>query len=54
LTRSSKGIVGGVLSRDRSLKIRGTSSRRLEFSSSYSIVAPGVGRVERMISGSNG
>jgi hypothetical protein len=38
-TRSSKGIIGGVLSRDRSLKIRGTFSRRLEFSSSSGIVS---------------
>jgi hypothetical protein len=38
-TRSSKGRTRGVLSRDRSLKIRGTSLRRLEFSSSSGIVS---------------
>jgi hypothetical protein len=51
-TRSLNGIIGGVLSRGRSLEIRSTSSRRLEFSSSYSIVSYGVSRVERITSGS--
>jgi hypothetical protein len=53
-TRSSKGIIGGVLSLDRSLRIRGTSSRRLESSSSKGIPIEGGPSVESIISGLKG
>jgi hypothetical protein len=53
-TRSSKGIIGGVLSLDRSLRIRGTSSRRLESSSSKGIPIEGGSSVESIISGLKG
>lgn len=53
-TRSSKRIVGGLLSRDRSLRIRGTSSKTLESSSSKGMVALEGSSVERITSRWNG
>jgi hypothetical protein len=53
-TRSSEGTIGGVLPLDHSLRIRGTSSRRLESSSSKGIPIEGGSRVERIISGWKG